>query len=151
MKTSAKVVTLTLLLGFAAFVTEPHGPLGSFWAPSPDAPAAVGIQVPLFMILGIVEALAFGLGVSFLFFGRSLLKAQGTASESLTRGAHLAISWLLLNWWAHDSLHLHNGMRLNGLLMIEYGFHVTLIIAGITLARYFLAVSSGPAPKAAGA
>ncbi|HEU5359406.1 MAG TPA: hypothetical protein VFU45_09815 [Gemmatimonadales bacterium] len=151
MKTSTKVVTVTLLLAIAAFLTEPHGPFGGFWAPTPDAPAAAGIQVPLFMILGLVEALAFGLGVSFLFFGHAVLKAQEAASASLTRGAHLAISWLLLNWWAHDSLHLHNGMQLNGLLMIEYGFHVTLIIAGVTLARYFLAVTGGPAPRAAGA
>ena len=37
-------------------------------------------------------------------------------------------------WWPHDNLHLHNGMDMQGLLFIEYGFHVTLIIAAGALA-----------------
>jgi len=152
MKTSTKVVLVTVVLAIAAFVTESNGPLGSFWAPSPDVPQPVGIQLPLFMFLGVAEALAFGLGVSFLLFGYSALKASAPVSAGLARGAHLAISWLLINWWAHDSLHIHNGMNLAGLLGIEYAFHVTLIIAGITLARFFVAVirAVGPAePRAA--
>ena len=151
MKTSTKVVLVTLVLGIAAFLTEPHGPFGGFWAPTPTAAVATGIQVPLFMFLGALEAVTFGLGVSFLLFGYSALKAQGSASTALTRGAHLAISWLLINWWAHDSIHLHNGMELNGLLRIEYGFHVTLIIAGLTVARFFLAIVRGPTSPATGA
>ncbi len=140
MKTRTKVVIVTLLLGILAFLTEPNGPLGSFWAPSSIVPQAAGAQVPLFMILGTAEALAFGLGVSFLLFGYSTLKEAGSVSAPLTRAAHLSIAWFLMNWWAHDSLHIHNGMNLNGLLAIDYGFHFTLIIAGLILARFFLAV-----------
>jgi hypothetical protein len=44
----------------------------------------------------------------------------------------------MANWWPHDSLHLHNGLALNGLLGIEYGFHVTLMLAGVILAYFFL-------------
>lgn len=145
MKTSTKVITVTLLLGVLGFLTEPNGPLGSFWAPSPMIPQATGVQVPLFMILGATEALAFGLAVSFLLFGYSTLKANAPVSAPMTRAAHVSIAWLLGNWWAHDSLHLHNGMSLNGLLRIEYGFHVTLIIAGVILVRFFLAVVRAPA------
>ena len=145
MKPSAKVVGVILVCMVAGFLTESHGPLGGFWAPTPMEPAAVGIQVPLFMLLGLIEALAFGAGVAFLLFGRSALRTIGGGVP--TRGAHLAISWILMNWWAHDSLHIHNGMDLNGLLWIEYGFHVTLIISGLVLARFFL--ESVRAPTAA--
>ncbi|MGH7589814.1 MAG: hypothetical protein ACREL2_00130 [Gemmatimonadales bacterium] len=139
MKLSPKVVTVVVLATIAAFVTESHGPLGGFWAPSPIVPDAVGIQIPLFMLLGVLEALAFGLGLAFLLFGYEAMKRAGTISPGLTRGAHLAISWLLMNWWAHDSLHIHNGMDLNGLLGIEYAFHVTLIVSGLILVRFFAA------------
>jgi hypothetical protein len=145
MKTSTKVVIVTLILTIAGFLTEPNGPLGAFWAPARDVPQALGAQVPLFMLLGTLEALAFGLGVSFLLFGYASLKAIPSVSAPMARAAHLSISWLLLNWWAHDSLHLHNGMNLNGLLGIEYGFHVTLIAAGVVLARFFVAIVRAPA------
>jgi hypothetical protein len=147
MKTPTKVWIVTLLLGILAFLTEPNSPLGRFWAPHPTVPQAVGAQIPLFMLLGAAEALAFGLGVSFLLFGYSTLKANASVSAPLARAAHLSIAWLLINWWAHDSLHLHNGLNLNGLLAIEYGFHVTLIIAGVILARFFIAAIRAPAPS----
>jgi len=149
MRVPAKVVAVTVVLGIVGFLTESHGPLGGFWAPNPIVPQAVGLQVPLFMILGAAEALALGLGVSFLLFGYSRLKAIAAVSEPMTRAAHLAITWLLVNWWAHDSLHIHNGMNLNGLLGIEYGFHVTLMIAGVALARFFMAVAQATVPPPA--
>jgi hypothetical protein len=48
----------------------------------------------------------------------------------LTFAAYLSLAWVLGNWWAHDSLHIHHGLNLVPLLGIEYGFHVTLMIAG---------------------
>ena len=147
MKAPAKVVIVTLLLGILGFLAEPNGPLGSFWAPAPTLPQATGAQVPLFMILGAAEALAFGLGVSFLLFGYSTLKANVPVSALMARAAHVSIAWFLINWWAHDSLHRHNGMNLNGLLGIEYGFHFTLIIAGVIVARFFMALVQAPAPR----
>ena len=144
MNTTAKVLIVTLVVGIAGFLTASHGPLGSFWAPDPGMSQPVGLQVPLFMVLGAIEALALGLGASFLLFGYSTLKANTSVTEPMTRAAHLATAWLLMNWWAHDSLHQHNGMYLNGLLGIEYGFHVTLIICGLIVARFFLAVVQAP-------
>ncbi len=114
-----KVLAVTIIVGMAAFLTEPHGPLGAFWAPAPDVPAAVGVQIPLFMVLGVVEALVCGAGVAFLLFGFSTVR-HNNVSPGLARAAHLSITWIMVNWWAHDSLHLHNGMDLSGLLKIEY-------------------------------
>ena len=144
MRLSPKFVVVSLLVAIAGFLTQATGPFGMFWAPSADMPAPAGGQIPLFVFLGVAEALALGVGVSFLLFGYSGLKVNGV-SPSLARAAHLSIAWLLGNWWAHDSLHQHNGMNLSGLLRIEYGFHITLIIAGLTLVRFFLAVTRTPA------
>ena len=42
------------------------------------------------------------------------------------------------NWWMHDNLHVHTGLNIPGLLAIEYGFHVTLGVAGLVLAYLFV-------------
>ncbi len=135
-----KVIITTLAFAVLAFLSSPNGPLGGFWAPPPDFPVPSGGQVPLFMILGVFEALLFGLGASFLIFGYPLVKAIAPASSGLTLAAYLSIAWLLISWWPHDSLHIHSGMALNALLAIEYGFHVTLMAAGLILAYFFLTI-----------
>jgi hypothetical protein len=143
-KMKIRVLAVTLIVGIAAFLTEPNGPLGGFWIPAHDVPEAVGIQVPLFMALGLTEALVCGAGIAFLLFGYSLVRFDNVSSR-LARATHLSITWVMVNWWAHDSLHLHNGMDLSGLLKIEYGFHFTLMAAGLTLAWFFLSVARRPA------
>jgi O-antigen/teichoic acid export membrane protein len=90
------------------------------------------------MVLGLFDALSLGAAVSFLIFGYPLVAAIGTASKGLTFAAYLAIVWVLGNWWAHDSLHIHHGPELVPLLSIEYGFHVTVGIAGAILAVFFV-------------
>src|SRR5262249_44898349 len=147
MKAKTKVLIVTLVVGIVGFLTEANGPLGAFWAPNPAVPMAMGVQLPLFMLLGAVEALALGLGASFLLFGYSTMKANPSVSEPLARAAHLSIAWVLMNWWAHDSLHMHVAFDLNGLLGIEYGFHFTLITSGLILARFFLATVGAPAVR----
>lgn len=135
-----KVAGLTLVLAAGAFVLSPNAPLGKFWAPGPDVPVPSAAQLPLFILLNIAEVVTFGLGVSFLLFGYPVVDAASPTSAGLTRAAHLSIAWLLANWWPHDSFHLHFGLNLNGLLAIEYGFHITLMIAGGVLAVFFLKV-----------
>ena len=141
----AKIVVTTLVVGILAFLAKPNGPIGTFWRPSPMVPEAVGIQLPLFMILGLAKALVCGLGIAFLIFGSSMVRRH-SVSPGLARAAHLSIAWVMINWWAHDSLHLHNGMERSGLLKIEYGFHITLMMAGVILARFFIAVAQGSVP-----
>ncbi len=135
-----KWLVVTLVLAVIAFLASPNGPLGGFWRPSADFPQPADAQLPLFILLNVAEALAFGLGISFLIFGYPLTQSILPASNGLTLGAYLSIAWLLSNWWPHDSLHVANGMNLNGLLAIEYGFHVTLMVAGVILVYFFLAL-----------
>ncbi|MBI3242951.1 MAG: hypothetical protein HYZ49_11725 [Chloroflexi bacterium] len=131
---------LTLVLAAVAFIASPNAPLGTFWAPAPGIPQPSSAQLPLFILLNLAEALTFGMGVSFLIFGYPLVRAISPASVNLTRATHISIAWLLFNWWPHDSLHLHVGLELNGLLAIEYGFHVTLMLAGAIVAAFFLTI-----------
>jgi hypothetical protein len=138
MKTWLKVLIVTVLVAVPAFLLEPNSPLGVFWDPHPETAEPTGIQVPLFMLLGLINALMLGLGVSFLLFGYPLVSAIGCASRGLARAAHLAIGWILVSWWLHDSLHMVAGMELGALLGIEYGFHVTVMIAGLVVAYFFI-------------
>ena len=139
MKTSMKIVLITVPLAILAFLASPVGPLGSFWRPAAELPMPSGAKLALFLIPLIAEAVAFGLGISFLFFGYPQVKAFAPVSKGASRAAHLALSWLLLNWWPHDSLHLFIGESMNGLLALEYGFHFTIIVSGLILIAYFLA------------
>ncbi len=131
---------ITLVLAVIAFLASPNGPLGGFWRPSPDFPQPTDAQLPLFILLNVSEALAFGLGIAFLVLGYPLMQTIAPASKRLTFWAFLSIAWLLFSWWPHDSLHVANGINLNGLLMIEYIFHVTLMVAGAILAYFFFAL-----------
>lgn len=149
-KSWIKVVAMTLLLAVVAFFLSPNAPFGAFWAPGPDVPVPTAGQLPFFILLNIGEALAFGLGISFLLFGYPAVHALSPASALLTRATHLSIVWLLANWWPHDSLHLHNGLALGGLLAIEYIFHVTLILAGVILAYFFLTMQRQSATASSG-
>jgi hypothetical protein len=112
--------------------------LGAFWAPNPHIPAPTGGLVPFFIVLGLFDAFSLGAAISFLIFGYPLVASLGASSRGWTFAAYLAIAWVLGNWWAHDSLHIHNGFDLIPLLRIEYGFHVTLMIAGAVLAVFFV-------------
>jgi hypothetical protein len=135
-----KAIGLAVGLAVLAFLANPNGPLGGFWPPSMDFPAPTTSQIPLFILLNILEGITFGLGVSFLIFGFPMVKAISGSSSALSRAAHLSIAWLLLNSWPHDSLHVFNGHNMTGLLVIEYGFHVTLMLSGIVLAVFFLKI-----------
>jgi hypothetical protein len=133
-----RVIALTLVLGVIAFLASPKGPLGGFWRPGPMVPTPTAAQLPFFILLNLAEALTFGLGVSFLVFGFPMVRAVSPSSNLLTRAAHVSIAWTLANWWPHDSLHLHYGLDLNGLLVIEYVFHLSLMLAGGIIAYFFI-------------
>ena len=109
--------------------------------PGMDAPSA--IQLPFFILLSVIEAAAFGLGMAFLIFGFGrAMRVAGWPGKL----AFLSTVWLLISWWPHDNLHrvMHEG-DFWGLLRIEYGFHVTLMIAA-GLVAYYLWTLHRPSP-----
>ena len=143
MKLWAKFLIITLVLGIPAFVLGPV-----IWPPSPDAKPTSG-QLPFFIFLSLIEALLFGFGVAFIIYAWPWVK-KASAKSNMAIAVFVAIAWLLVSWWPHDSLHIHNAMNMQGLLYIDYGFHITLIIASLVLAYYFfsaLKVNTAKATK----
>ena len=135
-----KWLVVTVVLAAIAFLASPNGPLGGFWRPSVDFPPPTAAQLPWFVLLNVSESLTFGFGIAYLFFGYPLIRNILPGSKNLTLAAHLSIAWLLFSWWPHDSLHVANGTNMSGLLAIEYGFHVTLMVTGVVLAFFVLAL-----------
>jgi hypothetical protein len=147
-KTWMKVALVTAICALPAML------LGRvIWPAAMDFPTPSSSQMPFFMILAACEALAFGLGVSFLIFGLPLVRRLSAAGlpRWLALATYLSVGWSLVSWWPHDNLHQHNGMDLQGLLYIEYAFHVTLMIAGGIVAYSFLSLvrekNEQPAPS----
>jgi hypothetical protein len=130
-----KVLLVTLVVAIPAFLT---GPI--IWPPAEHSPAPTAGQLPFFLFLAAFESITLGLGVSFLLFGMPVVRRISAGSKLKAWAMYLSIGWLMVSWWPHDNLHLHNGMDLQGLLYIEYGFHLTLMIAGIVLGYSFLSL-----------
>lgn len=59
----------------------------------------------------------------------------------------VTLCWFMGNWWMHDSLHMHNGMNMHHLLFIEVGFHITMLICGVTMAVSFVRLASRSGSK----
>ena len=133
---TGNVAIVTLVVAIVAFLFGSHGPLGYMLWPTPVAlvSAPTATQGKLFMALDGFEAVAFGLGIAFLLFGWPAVRRATGSSPGRALVMYLGIAWVLSNWWIHDNLHMVVGLRPNGLLGIEYGFHVTLIIVGAVLA-----------------
>lgn len=137
----AAVVIVGTVLGFVSSQL--------LWPPPPgfSPPASL---LPFFVILGLAESLALGAGVAFLIFGFAFIARTGVGSLAAW-GGYIGIAWSLVNWWAHDGFHRVNGLAFAGLLWIEYGFHVTLIISGLLSAYFFLSVARMASPRVADA
>ena|SRR5215203_6390555 len=96
--------------------------------------------MPYFMFEAFVEALALGLGVSFLVFGLPFVRRAEPGLRLRVWLIYLSIGWALVSWWPHGGLHMSNGANMQRLLYIEYSFHVTLIISAVVAAYCFLSL-----------
>jgi hypothetical protein len=134
-KTWLKVALVTLIVGVAAMAL---GPI--LWPIAQGGPQPTTAQLFFFIVLEAIQSLAFGLGVSFLLFGLPTVLRVSPNSRVMAWAMYLSIGWLLVSWWPHGHLHQVVGENLQGLLYIEYGFHVTLIIGAIVLAYGFLSL-----------
>jgi len=125
---------VTLVVGSIAFVLTP------LWPVPPTAPQPPSNLLPFFILLSFVESVSFGLGVAFLIFGRGLL-GRLSRSPRLTTAAYLAVAFLLVNWWPHDNLHRMTSGDWADLVLVEYGFHLPLMLAGAVLAWFFVSLA----------
>lgn len=148
MNTTTKVLLVAIPFAILGFMLQPSSPLGAaIWpAQDPAAPQPTSAQLPLLIIVSVLEALAFGAGFAFLAFGRSALANAPGATSGWASAAYFAIAWGLVSWVPHSSMHITNGADDFGrLILIEYLFHVTLIFCAGILAMFFVRVLRGSA------
>jgi hypothetical protein len=118
----------TVIFGFLAYVMT-----DVFWPGSTDLSIVPQPYAFLFGLLYVIECLAFGLGVGFLFMGRKRLRRMGRPA-GLTTLTHLAVVWLLVSWWPQDnSYRLTAKTDWNSQAWLVYVFNVTLMLAAATV------------------
>jgi hypothetical protein len=131
MSTRVKVGIVTVVSGAVAFaLTRVIWPLPSTMAPPPPN------LLPLFILLDVLTALLFGIGVAFVIFGYPMLR-RVRQPEALTAATYGAIAFLLLNWWPHLNMHMVSGLNYASLLWIDYLFHVPLFFSAAVVALFF--------------
>jgi hypothetical protein len=109
------------------------------WRTPPGVAAPPPSLLALFIAIGVViPALSLGLGVAFLLLGRRLFTTE--RSPGLSRATFLSVAWLLTSWWPHANFHRVASGWAN-LLLVDYFFHATAIIATCVVAAYFLRVA----------
>ena len=133
MKTWIKLLLVTLLFGIPAFLLAPR-----IWPMSSDWPAPTHQQFPFFVLIAVFDSLTFGLGIAFILFGWPIVRRMANDSGILAWVLYIIIAFMLVSWWPHDNLHSMVGTNMQGLLYIEYGFHVSQMICGAILAYSFL-------------
>ena len=146
MQTRWKVLAVALPFALLGFMLQPSSPVGAqIWPAHEGGAEPTGAQLPLLIFVGLVEAVAFGLGVAFLAFGRELLAKAPGATKGWASAAYVAIAWGLVSWVPHSSMHISNGPDdFARLILIEYLFHVTLIAAAGVIAMFFIRVLQAP-------
>lgn len=148
MRTKTKVILITSACTITAMALGGNTPLGQLIWPAKELHAPPSsAQVPAFIIIGLVEAVAFGLGISFLAFGYPQVRRRADSAREATM-VYVSIGWLLISWFPHDNLHMFVGEDATGLLALLWGFHATLIAAGLLLARSLVLrkPTGGPRP-----
>lgn len=126
MNDSTKAAIIIIVFGLVAFLTG-----NLIWPPAEEL-MPTPEQLPFLILLSAVEALVFGAGIAFLVLGWPYLE-----KAKASKWVFLSIAWSMVSWWPHDHLHAMNGMNLDGLIAIEYGFHATLMIAAVIIAKWF--------------
>lgn len=149
MKTWLKVLIVTVVITVPAFLAGPNAPLGAFWGADPHGPQPSSGQMPFFMLLGLLDALFLGLGVSFLLFGYPMVRSVTPDSPGLARLAHLSITWLLIQWWPHSNLHIVSGEELGAILAIDYAFHVPIMASTVVLIYFLITAARQSVRRAA--
>ena len=129
MKRWMKVLIVTLLVAIPAFLLGPV-----LFPPADVGSEPSAAQIPFFMFLGAADGVLLGLGVSFLVFGFPVLRKVSPDSRARAWAMYLAIGYLMVSWWPHLGMHASNGLDLQGLLYIDYIFHLPLEVAGVVLA-----------------
>ena len=122
------IVALTIGLAIPAFVLS-----RVIWPDPPGTAAPPPGLLPLLIVPAVFEALAFGAGIAFLIAaGRALMRHQ---ADRLSVAAYVSAAWALVSWWPHSNMHRTN-TTLEGLVLIDWTFHLTLIVGAVIIGTY---------------
>ncbi len=135
MKTKIKVAAIAIAVAVPAFLLNPV-----LFPPAEDGPIPTPSQMAHLLFLSVGDALLLGLGVAFLIFGLPVLRRVSSDSKARAWAMYLSIGYLMVSWWPHLGMHAHNGLDLQGLLVIDYIFHLPLEVAGVVLAYSFFSL-----------
>ncbi len=131
-----KVLLVTVLVAVPALLV---GPI--IWPPAEGNPSPTATQIPFLLFLNLAQATVLGLGVAFLAFGFSAMRRISPDSKARAWAMYLSIGYLMVSWWPHINMHVHNGPEnLQGLIFIDYLFHLPSMIAALALAYCFFSL-----------
>ncbi|MFE6054429.1 AMP-binding protein [Kitasatospora sp. NPDC056446] len=107
----------------------------------PGSTDVTGIPVPynlLFKLLYLCENLAFGTGIVYLTTGfESLLRLGRPYRMSVL--THLALTWLLVNWWPQDNLYrLTRANDWPREAALVFSFNIPLMLAALVVIRFVI-------------
>ncbi|MFF0415401.1 amino acid adenylation domain-containing protein [Kitasatospora sp. NPDC004745] len=89
-----------------------------------------------FRLLYLCENLAFGAGVVYLAAGFEAVLRQGRPYR-LSVLTHLAITWLLVNWWPQDNLYrLTSATDWPRETALVFAFNIPLMLAALVVVRF---------------
>ena len=144
LRTRTKVAVTTAVLGILAFLFGPVAPLGELIWPAPAIDVTpTSTQLAFLLLYDAIAALAFGFGIAYLVFGwRYVREVFGHVRRNLAILVHVCIFWIIWQEWVHYHLHTIVGMDLTGLILIEYGFHATVLLAGALVAFGFFTLAT---------
>jgi hypothetical protein len=128
-----KGVLITLVVTIPAFFVGHYIIWPWIMAPTPG-------QMPFYMAESFIEALALGVGVTFLVFALPVVRRVEPELRLRAWLLYLSIGWALVNWWPHGNLHMSTAGNMQALLYIEWGFHVTLAISAAIAAYSFVSL-----------
>lgn len=124
MKKRYSIILTTIAIGVIAFLLTP-----ALWAfPTDMTPPET--LFPFFLLQSLIEALGFGAAVAYLFFvGIPLVQRVNPAHKLKAVVMVLCFVWVMGSWWPHTNFHKVIGLDFAGLLILEYAFHVSSVVA----------------------
>lgn len=129
--------TFTLMIAALLFLANPYSPFGEFWPRVAARLAPTAFEMPFFLLLNALEAVALGYAI-VMTIGEFPRKAFSKLTLRETRMGFVSLAWMLGNWWIHDGFHARYGDgNLTTLLYIEYAFHVTIMVAAFYVLYLF--------------
>lgn len=144
-----KAAIIVVLSATFGLLFSPFGPLGTQIWPEPNN-AVVPTATQGLLLLGytLIGAIAMGLALAFLALGWGYTKRTFAGRPRLATLVHVSVVWILGNFWVHDSLHMVNGLNVNGLIAIEYTFHTTIMVAALIAMYGIVELARGHAGNA---